>query len=122
MDGKSDLALKVAEFKQQCDAGHAPYTLATAQDILTRLYSSDEKNVKVNGMSRALLAAGFVRAYQGMPVQIEGHGGLRLFVLKQGSKNWSTATRAEIAKMYRAEHEFKVGSKNHNPNFKGSIQ
>jgi hypothetical protein len=122
MDGKSDLALKVAEFKQQCDAGQAPYTLATAQEILVRLYGRDEKGVKANGLSRAMVAAGFARAYRGMPVQVEGYGGLRLFVLRQGSKNWNTATRAEIEKTYRAEHDFKVGGKNHNPNFKGSVQ
>ncbi len=121
MDGKSDIAMRVTQLKEDCATGrgdyHLPFTLATSAEILRKLYAGHDPAtlpVKVNGLARALRAHGFKQAYHGDPVQVEDYGGLRLWVMRGETKKWATATRAAIAGLYRMEHaeaKFKVNGK-----------
>ena len=73
--------------------------LFTAKDILTLYQQAHDPSGKVtiNGMSRALAAAGFVQANKGMPVKQLDGGQNRYFIIRNTEK-WRKANAKDLIK------------------------
>ena len=103
--GRSDLGAWCADLRENPDAylmlGKMRHRrdLFTAKDILAMYQQNHDPSGKVtiNGMSRALAAAGFAQAHKGNPIRLDDGSQSRFFIVRNTAK-WKKASLADLLK------------------------